>query len=157
MSAATATCRKCDSAMHVEALPGIAGEEGGVTVAFPMLPALKCTRGHRQFVTREFPAQLLEYLSGSVQLPSAKSKGLLVRRHYCGQCGAALEPDAAGNRTYGYDVSISGVGPFHVDLTVPVYTCPSCRQEQVRSLDEVSRQTPAAMVRAFQNAEIPPG
>ena len=157
MSAATTACRKCDSGMHVESLSGITGKEGDVTVAFSKLPAMACTRGHRQFVSREFPARLLEQLSRSIQLPAAKAKGLFVKRHYCGQCGEALATDTGAQRTFGYDVNLGGVEPFRVEITVPVYACPSCKREQVRSLDEISRQTPAAMARAFQNAEIPPG
>jgi len=156
MSAAKAACKKCDSEVRVEALPGVTGNEGGVTVVFTKLPVLACARGHRQFVNREFPVKLLDQLSRSVQLPSAKAKGLLVKRHYCGACGAELASESA-SRTYGSDVNLSGVEPFRVDLTVPVYACPSCSREQVRSLDEVSRYVPAAMARAFQNAEIPPG
>lgn len=157
MNTATAVCRKCQSEARVESLPGVAGDEGGVRVNFPALPALVCARGHRRFVMPGFPAGVLERLSAGLQLPAGKAKGLLVKRYYCGACDAALDRGATADRTYGVDVDVKETGPVRVELTVPVLACPACGREQVASPDEIAKLVPAAMARAFQSAEIPPG
>lgn len=157
MNAATATCKRCKSEMHLEPLSGVAGDEGGVTITFRELPALVCAQGHRRFLRPEFPVQLLKRLSSSVQLPAGEARGVVFKSYHCGSCGEKLAGAAAAPRTFEFDVGLEGVDPFRVALMVPVYACPSCGREQVRSLTEVTDRAPAAMARAFQSAEIPPG
>jgi len=143
--------------MHLEPLSGVTGDDGGITVSFPRLPALVCGQGHRRFVRPEFPVQLLKRLSSTVQMPAGEARGVVFKSYHCGSCGTKLAGAAAGSKTFEFDVGLEGVDPFRVALMVPVYTCPSCGREQVRSLAEVADRTPAAMARAFQSAEIPPG
>lgn len=157
MNAATAVCRKCQSEVNVESLPGVTGDEGGVKVSFPALPALVCARGHRRFVTHGFPAGVLERLSKGLDVPAGKAKGLLFKSYHCGACDAALDRGATTGRTYGVDVAVEETGPVRVEVTVPVCACPSCGREQVASPEEIAKLVPAAMARAFQAAEIPPG
>lgn len=157
MNAATATCRRCKAEMHFEPLSGVTGDEGGITVTFQGLPALVCAQGHRRFVRPEFPVQLLKRLSGTVQMPAGEARGVLFKSYHCGSCGEKLASAAPNPKTFEFDVGLEGLDPFRVALMVPVYACPSCGREQVRSLTEVTDRTPAAMARAFQSAEIPPG
>jgi hypothetical protein len=39
---------------------------------------------------------------------------------------------------------------------MPVYKCSACGKEQMHSLKEVRKLTPAAMAHAFEDANIPP-
>jgi len=154
---ATATCKKCKSEMHLELLSGATGSEGSVKVTFPKLPALACAQGHKRFVRPEFPAELLERLASKADVPAGEARGMLFKSYHCGKCGEKLAAASPAPRTFGFNVGLEGVEAFRVELEVPVYACPSCGREQVRSLDEVARGTPAAMARAFQSAGIPPG
>jgi ribosomal protein L37AE/L43A len=157
MEAGTIICKKCKSEMHIKPLSSVTGEEGGVKVTFRNLPALACTQDHRRFVRPDFPAQLLDRLATEVKVPAGEIRGMVFKSYHCGSCGEKLAGAAPAPKTFEFDLSLKGVEPFGVALTVPVYACPSCRKEQVRSLAEVIERTPAAMARAFQAAGIPPG
>ena len=157
MDPATATCKKCKAEMHLEPLSGVIGSEGSVKVTFPKLPALVCGQGHRRFVRPEFPAELLERLSSNAEVPAGEARGMLFKSYHCGKCGEKLGAASPAPGTFGIDVGLKGIEAFRVELEVPVYACPSCGKEQVRSLDEFARSTPRAMARAFQSAGIPPG
>lgn len=157
MDAAKPRCKKCQSEMRIESIADVSGVEGDVKVEIRRLPALACARGHRRFVRPEFPAQLLARLASDIKVPAGRGGGFLFKSYHCGGCGEKLPAAATSPRTFNIDVKLEGVDPIPVALTVPVCACPSCGREQVRSLAEVSRQTPAAMARAFQSAEIPPG
>ena len=157
MEAGTATCRKCKSPMQIEPLSGVAGEEGGVKVAFLKLPALACAQGHRRFVRPEFPGQLLDRLMAVTQVPAAEARGMVFKSYHCGKCGEKLGGAAATPKAFEFELAVAGVDPFRVALTVPVHKCASCSHEQVRSQAEVTEKTPAAMAHAFKAAGIPPG
>ena len=157
MEAGTATCRKCKSPMQIEPLSGVAGEEGGMKVAFLRLPALVCAQGHRRFVKPDFPGELLERLTAVAQVPAAEARGMVFKSYHCGKCGEKISGAAATHRSFEFDVGVAGIDPFRVALTVPVHVCASCGREQVKSLAEVTEKIPAAMVHAFKAAEIPPG
>ena len=51
---------------------------------------------------------------------------------------------------------LSLVAPFRIELTVPVYRCAACSQQQLHSLKEVRSRTPEALAQAFHAADIPP-
>ena len=157
MDPATETCKKCKAEMHPEKLSGVTGSEGSVKVTIPKLPALACAQGHRRFVRPEFPLELLERLSSKAEVPAGEPRGILFKSYHCGKCGEKLGAASPEPKTFGFNVGLKGIEAFRVELEVPVYACPSCGREQVRSLDEVARSTPGAIARAFQSAEIPPG
>jgi len=54
-------------------------------------------------------------------------------------------------------MALADLAPFRVELSAPVYRCPSCSREQLHSLKEVRKRTPAALAQAFQAADLPPG
>jgi hypothetical protein len=155
--AENSNCKQCDAPMRLQSIGPLAGEEGVLKVSIADFPALACDRGHRRFITRDFPLQLLKQVASEdkIGLPAAKKQGLLFKKFHCGQCGALL--GAENNpRPFGIDVKLADVPSIHVDLTVPVYRCPSCGKEQLRQRGEIEELAPAALAQVFQGAGIKP-
>ena len=150
-------CRQCDTPMGLKIISPVNGEEGGLKVSIADFPGLECQRGHRQFITRDFPMQLLEQVSSGdrIGLPAGTKQGLLFKKHHCGKCGAVLTGDGEP-RPFFFDVQIEDASNMRVELTVPVYRCVSCGQEQVRESGEVEGLAPVALAHAFQAAGIQP-
>ena len=150
-------CKLCETPLRLKIISPVNGEEGVLKISIREFPGLECERGHRQFVTREFPMQLLEQVTGAdrVGLPAGSKKGLLFKKYHCGECDTPLDADG-DERAFGFDVTVADASPMHVELIVPVYRCPSCGQEQVREAGEVEGLAPAALAHAFQAAGIKP-
>ncbi len=158
MSARTRSCLQC----HAETHPGrieASGEERSIGVSLHEMPVLECAKGHRQFVNPEFPLPLLNrLLEEESRLPAGQARRkLLVKHFYCRTCGAELEKTPAARRTLHVDVELEGAPGFDADVSVPLYRCPKCGDEQVRSSDDVSSYTPVALANAFRTAGIAHG
>lgn len=157
--AETPHCRQCHEPMHQKAIGTLAGEEGPLRIEVADFPALVCERGHRQFITNDFPMKLLqEVMKGDGGgLPTGKKQGLLFKKYQCSACGAPLGSDASPHAIE-RDVSVADDTRLHVEITAPVYTCTSCGKEQLRASDDVTGRVPAALAHAFQAANLkPPG
>jgi len=150
-------CKQCDTSMRQESLGFVAGEEGVLKISVADFPALVCERGHRQFVSRDFPMQFLEQVASDNRtgLPKGKKLGLLFKKYQCGKCGEVLAKDSE-SRPFGFDVQLADLPKMRVEFTVPVYKCPSCGLEQLRANDEIVGLVPAALAHAFQSAGIKP-
>ncbi len=150
-------CRQCDTPMGLKIISPVNGEEGVLKISIADFPGLECQRGHRQFITRDFPMQLLEQVSSGdrIGLPAGKKQGLLFKKHHCGKCGVVLTGDGEP-RPFVFDVQVEDASKMRVELTVPVYRCVSCGQEQVRESGEVEGLAPVALAHAFQAAGIQP-
>lgn len=155
--AISSNCKQCDAPMRLQSIGSVAGEEGALKVSIADFPALMCERGHRKFITRDFPLQLLEQVASGDKtgLPAGKKQGLLFKKYYCGQCGNPLTAESAP-RPFGFDVKLADVPPIRVELTVPVYKCSSCGKEQLRQRGEIEELAPAALAHVFQGAGINP-
>lgn len=151
-------CIQCRSETEVTAIDAAAGEAETLAIALKEMPVAACARGHRQFVHAEFPRQLVEHLldEDEAKLPAGEEKGLLRKHYHCTGCGAELAPQPDHRHTFTVDVALAKLAPFRVELTMPVYRCPSCEKEQLHSLTEIRRYTPAALAQAFRAAGIPP-
>ncbi len=150
-------CKQCSAPMKLESIGAVAGEEGVLKISIVDFPVKTCERGHRQFVSRDFPMQLLEQTTNGDKtgLPSGKKRGLLFKKYHCGKCDAPLA--AAGvQRPFGFDVKLADVPQMRIEFTLPVYTCASCGQEQLRERSEAEELAPAALADAFQAAGIKP-
>jgi hypothetical protein len=149
-------CVRCRSATNLQRLGPVSGEVKGLLVTVHGLPVLTCSNGHRQFIHREFPLQLLERLvdKDEVELPAGEEKGMLFKHFYCKACDAELLPKPDHRHTFTIDVSFPDIDSFRIDLTMPVYKCSGCGKEQLHSLKEVQSRTPAALVHVFQASEI---
>jgi len=151
-------CPQCRGGTEPMVVDTAAGEAKALEIAIHGMPVLVCPKGHRQFAQRDFPRWLLDSLlkEEEAKLPAGKETGLIFKHFHCGACGAELESESAHRHTYAVDVSLENTAPIKVELTMPVYRCPSCEKEQIHSLNEVRKQTPEALAHAFQAANIPP-
>lgn len=151
-------CSRCKGETEVKIIGFSDGEADPLRIRLIDLPLLTCEQGHRQFVRPEFPAELLEHLTqlDEPELPTGEEKGLFLKRYLCEDCGSELEAKPDHRHSFSIDVELDEIDAFQVELTMPVYNCSSCGHEQLHSLKEVRKLTPAALAEAFKNAEIPP-
>ena len=154
----TRPCTRCRGKTEPTVLESAGGEADSLAVQLRNMPVLTCKSGHRQFFDADFPRRLVERLMGEDEskLPAGEEKGLLRKRYHCGGCGAELAPQAERKETFPFDVALPQAAPFRVELTAPVYRCPTCSREQLHSLKELRSRTPAALAEAFRAADIPP-
>jgi len=158
MSAKTRSCLVCHGETHPGRIETV-GEEKSIAVNLHEMPVLECANGHRQFVNPEFPLPLLDrLLAEQSRLPAGQARRkLLVKHFYCHACGAELEGSPGARRTLHVDVELQGAPPFDADVSVAVYRCVQCGDEQVRSTDDVSAYMPVALANAFRAAGIAHG
>ena len=151
-------CVRCRGSTQPAVLESAAGEAAPLALMLQGMPILACAKGHRQFVHAEFPRWLVEHLveEDETRLPAGEEQGLLRKHYRCGGCGAELQAQAERRETFPIDLTLGDLGPFRVELTAPVYRCPRCSREQLHSLKEVRKHTPAALAHAFKAAELPP-
>jgi len=156
MTAMTRRCPVCRSDTTPVKLMLATGEDAPLAVALRGMPALECPQGHRSFALAEFPLKLLNHLLEQEEpsLPVSQTKGLVFKHYNCSGCGAPLDPADDKARTFNFDVELPDFPAFGVDLTLPVTRCPQCGREQLHSLKELKRHTPAALAHAFKSAQL---
>lgn len=153
------SCRTCHQPTKPLMLDAVAGEEKALGVTVRTLPVLECTNGHRQFVHADFALQLLDHLmqEDEPQLPAGEEKGLLFKHFFCNDCGQELLPKPDHRHTFSMTPALEAQPDLTVDLTIAVYRCGGCGKEQLHSLKELRKLTPAALAHAFQAAGIQSG
>ncbi len=152
------SCNRCHADTEITIVNFADGEADPLRIRLKDLPLRACPEGHRQFVRPDFPAELLHHLTEEDEpaLPAGEEKGLFIKKYLCESCGEALDPKPDHRHTFSLDIELDDLAPFGVDLSMPVYKCPACGREQLHSLKEVRKLTPAAMAHAFEAADIPP-
>lgn len=153
------SCRTCHTATAPSVLGAIEGEEKALKVTLHALTVLTCTHGHRQFLRADLPLDLLDHLveKDEATLPAGAETGLLFKHFQCEACGKELQPKPDHRHTFSFEPGLSDQPGLKVDLTVPVYKCSGCGKEQLHSLKEVRKLTPAALAHALQGAGIQSG
>lgn len=152
------SCNRCRADTEITIVNFADGEADPLRIRLKEFPLRACPEGHRQFVRPEFAVELLQHLTEEDEptLPAGKEKGLIMKKYLCEGCGEALEPKPDHRHTFSIDITLEDLDPFAVDLSMPVYKCSACGKEQLHSLKEVRKLTPAAMAHAFEAADIPP-
>jgi len=152
------SCNRCRAETEITVVSFADGEADPLRIRLKELPLRACADGHRQFVRPDFAVKLLRHLTeeDEPELPAGEVKGLIMKKYLCESCGEALEPKPDHRHTFSIEVRLEDLDPFGVDLSMPVYKCSACGKEQLHSLKEVRRLTPAAMAHAFEAANIPP-
>ena len=152
------SCNQCRAETKIAIINSADGEADPLRLRLKDFPLRACPEDHHQFVRPEFAAELLLHLTEEDEpgLPAGEEKGLIIKKYLCESCGEALEPKPDHRHTFSIDIELEDLEPFVVDLSMPVYKCSACAKEQLHSLKEVRRLTPAAMAHAFEAADIPP-
>lgn len=137
-------------------LPDFSGDEAPLRMTLHAMPALQCKVGHTYFVKPDFPVWLMNHLvqEDEAKLPAGEAKGFLIKHYVCGECGKALAAKEDHRHAFRVPVAYPSADAFEVDLSMPVFKCTGCGKEQLHSLAEVRKLTPAALVHAFKGAGI---
>jgi hypothetical protein len=154
------TCRQCGNEVALTRLERVQGETAGVRVEIDGLPAYSCARGHRRFLSPDFPMRLIEQLlraEGALSGPQAVKKGLLRKHYYCPSCGGELTGAANAQATSTRSIEIQESAPFEVGLTIPQFRCATCARDVLHPQEEVRSGLMEAAAGAFRAANIPPG
>ena len=152
------SCYQCRAETEITIVSYADGEAGPLRLRLKEFPLRTCPDGHRQFVRPEFASELLRHLTeeDEPELPAGEEKGLIMKKYLCESCGEELEPKPDHRHSFSIEIALEELDPFGVGLTMPVYKCSSCGKEQLHSLREIRKLTPAAMAHAFEAANIPP-
>jgi hypothetical protein len=153
-------CRQCSADTSVTRLGRLEGADGGITTAIVGLPIYDCVNGHKRFLTPEFPLQLIDSLLKSDALavaPQAVQKGLFRKHQHCPACGKELPEQASSKSNMRKDVELPDAEPILVEVELPLYQCPACKQEVTLPKAGVERAVMQAVANAFRSADIPPG
>ena len=149
--------RKGEAApLQASTLAEFSGDEAPLQITLRGMPALRCAHGHTYFARPDFPLWLMQHLveEDEAKLPAGDAKGLLFKRYACHDCGKDLAAKEDHRHSFHVPVTYPGIAPFSVGISMPVYRCTGCGKEQLHSLAELRKLTPAALVHAFKGAGI---
>lgn len=153
-------CRQCSADTTPIRIDRLTGEDGGVTIVIEGLPALDCANGHKRFPTPDFPLEFVQRLTDTDGLLTAKpavEKGLLRKHPHCPECKQKLPEAPEGESRQRAEVAMTDHAPVVVELSLPLFRCPGCKQEATLPSSGMERGVMQAVANAFRSAEIPPG
>jgi hypothetical protein len=153
------TCKQCGAELALARLDAMRGEESGVALSIDGMPAYACAKGHKRFLTPDFPVRLIDSLAkaDTPERPVAQRKGLFKKRYLCPGCGEGLADEAGTHATFERTLELKDSAPFSATLSVPLYHCAGCGVAAMRPGEEIANAVMKAAAQAFQNAGIPPG
>ena len=159
MDAPAKPCPLCASPLKPTILPLIAGNEAPLRLTVHGMPALACAKAHTYFVKPDFALWLMNHLveEDEATLPAGDATGLLFKAYLCHDCGKPLSPKPDHVHAFNLPLAYEGEPEFRVEVAMPVFRCGACGKEQIHSLGEVRKLTPAALVDAFRGAGIRSG
>ncbi len=154
----TKACNLCHSATRRRFIDFADGEAEPLRIRLKGLPLLVCEQGHRQFMRPQFAAELLRHLTEVDEpgLPAGQETGLFRRHYLCQNCDSELEIKPDHRQIFSIDIELENIDSFTVDLSMPVYRCSACAEEQLHSLREIRKLTAKALADAFLEVDIPP-
>ena len=155
MAIALRPCAMCRGAVELVKIAKVAGEADPLTLTAHGMPALKCAKGHARPVHPDFLLWLLgELREREAGLPAGEGKGLVFKKYFC-ECGKGLPAKPEKRRAFPFDLGYPDAPAFQVELEAPLYKCPGCGKEQLRSLSEVRKLLSLAMVGICDRAGFP--
>ena len=157
--ATSKTCKQCGADLALARLETMRGEEAGVALSIEGMPAYACDKGHKRFLTPDFPMRLIDSLvkAESPDLPIAQKKGLLKKRYLCPRCSGELPGEPGTHVTLERELALKDSAPFIATVSVPLYHCAGCGVDAMRPGEELTNALMKAASQAFQSASIPPG
>lgn len=149
-------CPLCEAPLKHRRLPTFCGDEAPLRITLHGMPALSCDKPHVYFVKRDFALWLMNRLveEDEATLPAGNATGLIFKSYLCRDCGKPLSPKRDHVHAFDLEVTYPGEPGFRVEISMPVFRCTGCDKEQIHSLAEVRKLTPAALVHAFKAAGI---
>ena len=149
-------CPQCDSPLQHRILGSFSGDEAPLRITIHGMPALACDKPHLYFIDPEFPLWLMNHLvdEDEATLPAGDKTGLIFKAYLCHDCGKPLSPKRDHVHAFNLKLAYAGEPEFQVEIAMPVFRCPGCGKEQMHSLGEIRKLTPAALVHGFRGAGI---
>lgn len=147
------SCARCWAKMELAALGNLSAEDKPLQISVEGMPAAKCvgTRGHTAPVDNDFMLWLIRELKErAAGLPGGEEKGMFLKKYIC-SCGAELASKAEGRRAFPFELSYEGAPAFKAVIDMPVYKCPGCAKEQLRSTKEAGKHV-AQSIAALNDA-----
>lgn len=148
-------CPRCSNAVELKQLGPVSAEHAPLKLTVTGMPAAKCANGHAAPVDRDFMLWLMRELKGrGGSLPAAEEKGMLFKKYVCA-CGKELAPKSERRQSFGFDLAYQGAPGFKAEIQVPMYKCPGCGKDQLRSSNEVQRHSSHAIASLNDAAGFP--
>ena len=149
-------CARCSGVCEPKTLPSVSGEEGPLRLTLLELPVFECAKKHRAPVHTDFMLWLIQEIRArEAQIAAGKEAGMLFKKHLCGDCGKELAPKPERRQAFPYELRYEELAPFKLEIEMPLYRCPGCGKEQIRSIRELHGHVPSAMVGINDSAGFP--
>ena len=146
----------CSGACELKSLPAISGEDGKLKITLRDLPVFQCEKKHNTPVHRDFMLWLIQEIRArEPQIPAGGEQGMIFKKHLCGACGKELAAKPDRRHAYPYELRYEDLAPFKLEVELPLYNCPGCGKEQIRSVKELRAHMPAAIVAINDAAGFP--
>jgi hypothetical protein len=149
-------CSRCSGAMEPAQRERVSAGEPPLRLSVLGLPLLRCPKGHAEPVHPDFMLWLLRSLRERFgrEIPGGEAKGLLFKKYHCA-CGAQLPDQSEREGRFGLDFAFEGAPAFRVEVESPLYRCPACGREQVRSAASLASGVPQAIMVLHDAAGFP--
>jgi DNA-directed RNA polymerase subunit RPC12/RpoP len=149
-------CAMCSGACELKVLGSVSGEDASLKLTVHAMPALVCAKNHAAPVHRDFMIWLIQELRArESQFSAGKEKGMIFKKHLCGDCGKELAPKPERRQAFPFDLAYAGTPPFKLEIELPLYRCAACGKEQIRSSKDLHNHIPAAIVGINDAAGFP--
>jgi hypothetical protein len=149
-------CPLCSGVCELKRLSAVSGEDGTLKLTLRDLPVFQCPKNHKGPVHRDFMIWLIrEIRERETRIAAGKEQGLLFKKHLCDGCGKELGAKPDRRHAYPYDLQFEDLAPFQLEIEMPLYKCPGCGKEQIRSAKELHGHVPAAIVAINDAAGFP--
>ena len=148
-------CPRCSNAVELKALDRVRAEDGPLALGVSGMPAATCAKGHAAPIHRDFMLWLIQELKArAATLPGGEAKGLLMKKYLCA-CGKELGGKPEGRRAFPFELAFEGAPAFQAELEMPLFKCPGCGKEQLRSAKEAQQHVVQAIVSINDAAGFP--
>jgi hypothetical protein len=151
-------CPHCSGTManDVKALEAVQGEHGALKLSLDGLPARTCPKGHHAPADGDVMFWLIQELKARIgKLPGGEEKGLLLKKHLCGECGRELASKPDHRETVAERLTYDGKYAFGAVLDLGMHKCPGCGKSQLRSVRDAQKDVSHAMVAVTDRAGFP--
>ena len=149
-------CARCSGACELKTLPSVSGEDGALKLTALQFPVFACAKGHKAPVHRDFMLWLIQEIRAREgEVPAGKEEGMLFKKRLCCACGKELAARSERRQAFAFDLKYEALAAFRLEVDMPVYKCPGCGKEQIRSAKELHGHVANAAVGINDAAGFP--